>query len=1057
MLNNSSKRKDWENTYVFKVNTEPPHNTLMPFESVETSLKGAEHSPYYQSLNGDWKFKWVKKPMDRPRDFYKPDYDVNAWDTIDVPSIWQMRGYDIPIYSNIKYPYSIRKKSIPSIDYNNNPVGSYRRTFDIPKEWKGREIFINFDGVDSAFYVWINGEMVGYHQDSMTPAEFNITKYVKQKGNVLAVEVYRYCDGSYLEDQDMWRYSGIYRDVYLFSTPKIHIRDFFVYCDLDEKHIDATLNVKVKVYNYGGTNANNYTTEISLLDMGGKSVGSEILMSSSIYIKANSEEVINLKANVENPNKWSAETPYLYDLLLSLKNSDGKVIEVEHCKFGFRKIEFMPTGAIHINGKSIIFKGVNRHEFDPDQGRAIPYSRMVQDVKLMKQNNINSVRTSHYPNHPKWYDLCDEYGLYVIDECNLETHGLRGKLPKSDPKWTDAVVDRMVSMVERDKNHPCIFLWSLGNEAGFGDNFREMKKAANAIDPTRKIHYEGDYGIKISDVYSSMYGSAQRLAKSGEFKFLFTIPYITHVVRGKQYKGKPRMLCEYAHAMGNGLGNFYQFIDVFEKYENIVGGYIWDWVDQGLRKKDEDGNEFWAYGGDYGDEPNDKWFCINGIILPDRQPNPSLHEVKKIYQNIKVYPMDLIGRTVKIHNKYWFMNLKFVDVAWELTANGIKIQEGTLENFNLEPGEQKKIEIPFKTPKLEPNTEYHLKITSILNKDTPWAKKGHVVAWDQFKIPYEVPTSAPLEIEKMFPVKLVDSETSYNVEGADFKISLGKSSGSIESFSYKGKELIKSPLVYNFWRAFTQNEQNPILFVPFLRHFIGRGWKDAGKKKEVKRTIAEDLNPQAVRIKFQSKVPNGKKLLETIYTIYGSGDVCVESNFTPKKNMIRFGMQMEILGEFNTMTWFGKGPHETMFDRQKGAAVGIYSGEVEDLIHNYVVPQENGNRTEVRWVAMTNEKGEGLFVSDVGGTLLYTSAWPYTQDDLINAEHINELPHRENITFNIDYKQRGVGGENFGVMDVHNQFKLHKKKPYSYCFRIRPYIKEMGDFNKLFVDTPPRI
>ena len=1056
-------RNDWENTYVFGQNKEPAHCTLMPFDCQDNALKGAESSPYYKSLNGDWKFNWVKKPANRPVEFYKPDYDVSEWDAIDVPSNWQMRGYGIPIYTNIKYPYSVRKKNIPSIDHNYNPVGSYRRSFDIPNEWKGREVFLHFAGVKSAFYLWINGEKVGYSQGSMTPAEFNITKYLKPKSNVLAVEVYRWSDGSYLEDQDMWRFSGIYREVFLFSAPKVHIRDFFAYCDLDNDYNDASLTVNIMLKNYSNNDMGEHKMDISLLNAKGDLVAIDVLGKNSTNVSASSEIIIELHANIKNPQKWSAETPYLYDLLITLNDFKGNTIEVEHCKFGFRKVEFMPSGAIHINGKSIIFKGTNRHEHDPDNGRAVSVEGMIQDILILKQNNFNSVRTSHYPNHPKWYELCDKYGLYIIDECNLETHGLRRKLPKSDPKWTDACIDRMVSMVERDKNHSCIYMWSLGNEAGFGDNFVKMKAAANAVDPTRKIHYEGDYDLKISDVFSNMYGSPQRLARTGEFKLF--VPWPFHWLKGKQYRGKPRMLCEYAHAMGNGLGNFYQFIDVFEKYENIVGGFIWDWVDQGLRKTDENGKEFWAYGGDYGDEPNDGTFCLNGIVGPDRTPHPTLYEAKKVYQYIKIYAMDLIGRTVKFHNKNSFTNLNFFDIVWELTENGQKLQEGKLDKFDLSPGEQIKVEIPFNHPALKPNTEYHLKISSILSEDTLWAEKGHVVAWDQFKIPYEIPHRKEQDLEGKPSLKITESEEIFDIEGENFKAVIGKNSGSLESYKFNDRELIKTPLIYNFWRAPTDNEMTVINHVPFMKRFIRRGWKTAATKKKVKDVIVEALKPEVIKLKFLSKVPNGKKLLETIYTVYGTGDICVESRFMAKKNIIRFGMQVEIPGEYDTMTWFGKGPHETMFDRKTGAAVGIYSDKVENLIHDYVRPQENGNRTEVRWVVMTNKEGIGLFVSDMGDTLLNASAWPYTQEDLEKADHINKLPRRENITFNIDYKQRGVGGENFGfnlkdrweLTDIHDEFKIHKKKWHTYSFRIRPYTKDMGDFNSLFVKPPPKI
>ncbi|MHA1790148.1 MAG: glycoside hydrolase family 2 protein, partial [Candidatus Helarchaeota archaeon] len=476
------ERFDWENCYVIEKNKEPYHNTLIPYKDDEIVLRNKTESEFYIKLSGIWKFNWVKKPADRPVNFYKNDYDVSNWNEIKVPSNWQLKGYGIPIYTNIKYPYSVRKWRIPNIDHNYNPVGSYKREFDIPDSWNGREIFLHFEGVKSAFCVWINGEFVGYSQGSMNPAEFNVTKHANIGKNLISVEVYRWSDGSYLEDQDMWRFSGIFRDVFLFSTPKVHIRDYFIYCDLDEKYEDATLNIRAKIKNYGNKERKDYSIELILLDDQGNYVQDKILDKKKFSISPGEEKTIYLKQDIRNPDKWTAETPNLYDLFLKLKDSGGETIEVLHSKYGFRKIEIREDGGIYINGKSVIFKGVNRHEHDPDEGRAIPFDRILQDIIILKQNNINAVRTSHYPNNPIFYDLCDRYGIYVLDENNLESHGARRRLPKGKKKWRQAVIDRMVGMVERDKNHPCIFMWSLGNESGNGKNFKLMKEAALAID-----------------------------------------------------------------------------------------------------------------------------------------------------------------------------------------------------------------------------------------------------------------------------------------------------------------------------------------------------------------------------------------------------------------------------------------------------------------------------------------------------------------------------------------------------------------------------------------------
>lgn len=1061
-MKDESQRPDWENSLIFNINKEPSHCTLIPFGPNEYPVNDKESSSNVLSLNGNWKFHWVKKPVDRPVDFYQLDYDVSKWDEIDVPSNWQLRGYGIPIYRNFWYPPSVKRKHIPSIDHDYNPVGSYRTTFDIPSGWKGREIFIHFGGVDSAFYIWINGIKVGYSQDNMTPAEFNITKYIKEKNNILAVEVYRWSDGSYLEDQDMWRLSGIFRDVFLFSTPKVHIRNFFAYCDLDKDYKDAILKLRIDVINYGEQEIGNHSIEITLLDEEKKEVGSKILTKREFNISAGSEITFELSSDMSNPKKWSAETPYLYNLILTLKDFNSEIIEIEHCKYGFKKVEIGKDDGFYINGKSIIFKGVNRHDFDPDHGHMIPESRYLQDIKIFKENNINAVRTSHYPNNPIFYDLCDEFGIYVLDECNLETHGLRGKIPTGKPEWTDAVVDRMVNMVERDKNHASIVMWSLGNEAGQGDNFQIMKEAALKIDNTRPIHYEGDYRLEVSDVYSTMYSTCDIVEKVGKHEKIK--PGITQLVskffktiKPEDYKGKPRMLCEYAHAMGNSLGNFQKYMDVFEKYPNVIGGFIWDFADQGIRKTSEDGKEYYGYGGDFGDDPNDGTFCINGIVMPDRKPNPCLYEVKKVYQNIKVNPIDLLKGKVEIQNKYNFINLDFVDLKWALTANGEKIQESIIEKPNVDPEMRKEFEIDYKKPELRENTEYFIKISFILNKNTPWAEKGYEIAWDQFLLPYEY-NQKFIQTDSLGAIEAVDSTYKIEVTGKEFTIKFGKKTGAIESLLYNDKELVSTPLIPNFWRAPTNNDLGVANHVPIARKILLKfKWKKATRKRKVKSIELLKLKSNLVQIKIESKVKRGKTRLFTNYTIYGNGDLIVENTFTPKKNMMRFGMQMSVPGEFDTMTWYGKGPHETMLDRKTGAAIGIYSGHVDDLIHPYIYPQENGNRTEIRWGALTNTSGNGLLVSDVGGTYLNISAWPYTMEDLENATHNHELPRRENITFNIDYKQRGVGGDVPAIAFVHKEFKLLKKKKYYYGFRLRPYTKDMGELNMIAYQVPPKV
>ena len=820
---------DWENPEMIGWNKEPAHCTLMPYADIESALTGTrEASPFHKLLNGKWKFNWVAKPADRPVNFYRLDYDVSGWAEIPVPSNWELQGYGVPIYTNATYPFASsppRVTSTPPSSYTSytqrNPVGSYRTEFTIPPEWSGRKVFIHFDGVMSAFYLWINGQQVGYSEDSMTPAEFDITNYLVAGTNVLAAEVYRWCDGSYLEDQDTWRLSGIYRDVYLFSTPQVHIGDFFVVCDLDAQYQDATLKVTTTIHNYAKKSAGAHTVEVMLLDADGKAVGGEVLMSSKAEgVAASGEDVVEMQTTVTNPHKWTAETPYLYKVLLTLKDSKGKIIEVERCNFGFRKVE-LKGGQLLVNGKAILFKGVNRHEHDPDHGRAIPLSRMMQDIKLLKQNNINAVRTSHYPDDPKWYDICDKFGLYLIDEANIESHGMgHHENPiANDPDWKEAHLDRVKRMVERDKNHPSVIIWSLGNEAGDGSNFEAASEWVHARDKTRPVQYEPAREKPYTDIVCPMYAPIERIAKYAEVE-----------------QKRPLILCEYSHAMGNSVGNLQDYWDIIEKYKHLQGGFIWDWADEALRKRSPDGREFWAYGGDYGDKPNDNNFLCNGIVQPDRKANPSLYEVKKVYQYIKAEPIDLINGKVRIRNKYDFVSLDFVDISWELTADGKMLQEGKLPKMSIAAKEGQEVTIPFKRPELEAGVEYWLKIIFTLADDTPWADRGHVVAWDQFQIPFDVPPVPQVDVNNMAELQLQQSDETVRVTGKDFTVTVGKKSGAIESFKFGDKELVSAALIPNFWRVPTDNDVGNK-----MPHRLSV-WKRAGQDAQSTKLPPSNLN-----------------------------------------------------------------------------------------------------------------------------------------------------------------------------------------------------------------------
>ncbi|NHJ85927.1 MAG: DUF4981 domain-containing protein [Asgard group archaeon] len=1055
-------KPDWENCEVIGINREPAHSTFIPLSSVDFALNDLpENSPYYLSLNGLWKFNWVKKPSEKPINFFEVDFDASKWADIKVPSNWEMQGYDIPIYSNINYPYSLSlvKLEIPKIDHENNPVGSYRTEFEYESEIENhREVFLHFAGVKSAFYVWLNGEKIGYSQDSMTPVEFNITPFIKKGKNILAVEVYRWSDGSYLEDQDMWRLSGIFRDVFIYTTPKIHIRDFYVYSEFDSTYTDATLKSKIKIRNNSGLLAMTHKVELEIYNKEKELIPTEAKLYKTFNLGTNSEILIELESKIINPIKWSAEIPYLYDFVVILRDDNNKILEVAHSKFGFRQVEIKKS-QILINGQSIKIKGVNRHEHHQDEGNAIPFETMEQDIKLMKQFNINAVRTSHYPNHPKFYQLCDKYGIYVMDEANLESHGLRNILPVSDPNWTNACLDRMVNMVERDKNHPSIIFWSLGNEAGFGDNFRKMKELALTIDQTRPIHYEGDHHVEISDLFSTMYSTPAVLETSGQLRR--TRPdWFAPKIGSKIYKTKPRILCEYAHAMGNSLGNFQEYIDIFEKYDNCVGGYIWDFVDQGIRRTTEEGTDYWLYGGDFGDKPNDGNFCINGIFLPNRKPNPSAYEVKKGYQNIKVLPKDPEKGQFIIYNKYNFLSLDFVYLEWELSADGDVIQKDLITDIPVKPHESLTVTIPIQEPKILAFNEYLLKISFKLKEDTLWAQKDYTIAWDQYSIPFRAQVPLILKTDDIPEIKFEEQDDSIKVHNSKVTYEFSKKSGRVKSILYQGREFIEMPITPNFWRAPIDNDLGilnfaPKFLVPFLKHRLYK-WRFANKRQKLVKISVEQLNPNVVRVKTKSRMPYGLSSMIIIYTIFGNGDMQIDFKFYPRASMIRMGMQLAIPSDFNQITWYGRGPFETQFDRKTGASIEVYNRSVEEMIHNYVKPQENGNRTDVRWATLRNDTGLGLLVKSCSKSLLNFSVWPYSMSDLENAKHINELPIRDFITVNIDYKQRGVGGDWPAIARIHSEYKLKKGKRYFYSYRLRPFNTEEDNIRRLLEYNLPQ-
>lgn len=1051
------RRHDWENERIISINKEPAHCSLIPHASMEQAVQNDfRRSPYVLDLNGQWKFNWVKHPDLRPREFYKPAYDVSYWPEIKVPANWQLQGYGIPIYSNVRYPFaknppyimgkvpdSFTKHRLP------NPVGSYRRTFHLHNNWQGRQIYLHFAGVKSAMYVWVNGEKVGYSQGSMTPAEFNVTSHVHDGQNTIAVEVYRWSDGSYLEDQDFWRLSGIYRDVYLYAKPATHLWDAFIKTQLSDDFKKATLLMELTFKNSGKVLSP--SIEIFLHHAGSGETETKPLIKQTLpRIKSKRKKTVALRAVVMEPKLWSAETPNLYQLIFLLKDADGKILEVLSQPLGFRRVEIRDQ-QLWINGKSVLLKGVNRHEHDPFDGRAVSYQSMLKDILLMKQFNVNTVRTCHYPDHPDWYKLCDRYGLYVIDEANIESHGMGyGKASLGHASsWRQAHLDRIKSMVERDKNHPSIIIWSMGNEAGPGKNFEACARFIRARDPHRPIHYER-YN-KVTDIDSVMYPRVEYLEK-----------------RGQEKSPKPFLMCEYAHAMGNAVGNLQEYWDVIEKYPRLIGGCIWDWVDQGLAKPvpGRKGEIFFAYGGDFGDRPTDWNFCINGLTTPDRQITPKMEEMKKVYQYIRIKSTNPLKGQFRIKNGYQFLNLKRFDIHWELACDGSVIQSDTLQPLDIKPGLEKPITLPITPPPLHPGAEYFLKITAQLKNDTSWAKRGHVLAWEQFKLPYNRPVTI-MDPARMPPLALTASSEEVTISGRDFSVVFNKKVASITHLRYRDTTVIDTPRSAVLG---SKRETRMLFFNPPAKagiggptlnifrapvdndYMFGRGYGAKWRQQQLAHLqtqvetfeVVEKTSKKAViKTAIKSIAPKGFTVnTTTIYCIWGNGYIQVHSSFEPQKvdwPLARLGFKMELPEGFEYLEYLGAGPHENYVDRQRSAAIGRYSTTVTAMFEPYVRPQDMANRCKVRWFTVTNRHGKGILIK--GDPVLNFSALHYTPWDLERANHPFELRERRQTILTIDMAHCGLGGGSCGPGPM-KQYLL-PSQPASFTYTIGPFDRRM--------------
>ena len=1029
---------EWENPEIFQINREEPTASFYRYASEKEALKNDswKNSTMYTSLNGTWNFHFADSVNVRPADFYKNDFSLKGWDTINVPSNWEMKGFGVPIYVNRIYAFPTNPPFIP---HSLNNVGSYKRDFEITEDWKEKDVYLHFAGVSGAMYVWVNGKKVGYNEGSKTAVEFKVTDYVKTGKNNVSVQVLRWSDASYMEDQDFWRLSGIERDAYVYALNKVTVRDFRVTSDLENNYRDGVFKASLKVDNNTNSDVNN-TLEVKLLDG-----TTEVYSESKVVALKSGRNTVDFNKALKDVKTWNAEKPNLYSLLVHLKDENNKTIEATSIKVGFRNIKIVNNQFL-VNGKPVLIKGANLHDHSDTEGHTVSEELTLKDLEVMKQNNLNAIRCSHYPKDPHFYRMCDTYGFYVVDEANIESHGLgttnqgldknkkaQKRHPAYQPEWKEAHLDRTIRMFERDKNFPSIVTWSLGNEAGNGDNFFATYKWLKENDKTRPTQYEGALNYANSDIQAPMYWTIDKMVQYAE-----------------NNPTKPLIQCEYAHSMGNSTGNFQKYWDVIEKYDGMQGGFIWDWVDQGILTKNEAGEPFWAYGGDLGADAyrSDVNFCLNGIVNPDRTAHPALFEVKKVYQYIKFKPLNLKKGEIEIKNIYDFTNLSEYKFTWILLEDGKEIGSGDLPQLDIASYQTKKVKVNL--PKLKnSNAEYHLNVYALNRNETDLVPNNYVVASEQFQL-----QSSDLDVKSTISkdsISITSENNITKISNDNFDLKVDVKTGKITSLDYGNGNVIVESLTPNFWRPITDNDfgaKSPKKLNVWKKATTTQNLQSIkifSNNKEVSVTDPSKVNG-AVRIQTIFDLPAVKGQVSVVYTINSLGEVTVTntlSNLAKKlPHLPRFGNNFIIKNEYQNVTYFGRGPQENYNDRNTAAFVGDYKSKVKDMYFPYIRPQENGYRTDVRWITFKNDAGKGIKIEGLQ-LLGFSTHHQYNNDfdtgKVKQQRHTTDIPQRDFVNINIDYKQTGVGGDNSWSPKglAHKEFRV-MPGDLKYSYKISP-------------------